>query len=348
MENFLQSVSPSLRRAMEQSQQKGSSSWLNVIPLKEMGFDPNKTEFRDALHLRYCWSIPDKPAVCVSRDNFDTDHAMICKKGGFITMRPNELRSLEAELLNTICKDVQIQPVLQDITGEILLPGAHKLADARLDTHARGLLETCSSAFFDARVCHFNAETYTHHSPKQIYKMHEREKKRQYAARILEIEKGTLTPLIFSTTGGMGEECLRYHRRLVELLAMKKGDYPKDMNWIGLKISFSLILSALVCLRGSTDQFVESLTTLWTLTLIFRQLRVVLEGSELNNGHEFEPAVWKFFCCLTLSSRWFLGMTKKRILRINKLPEVSSNGQVRWCLMALGSIWKAFQLAFWC
>ena len=83
-------------------------------------------------------------------------------------------------------------------------------------------------------------------------KMHEQEKKRQHATRVLEIEKGTSTPLLFTTTGGMGEECLRYHGRLAELLAMKKGeDYAKTMNWIRVKISFSLIRSALVCLRGS-------------------------------------------------------------------------------------------------
>ena len=124
--NLFETVSPSLRRAMELSQEKGSSRWLNVIPLKEMGFDLNKREFCDALRLRYDWSIPDKPAVCVCGDNFDTDHAMTCKKGGFITMRHNELRDLEPELLNTVCKDVQIEPVLQDITGEVLNPGAKK------------------------------------------------------------------------------------------------------------------------------------------------------------------------------------------------------------------------------
>ena len=53
-------------------------------------------------------------------------------------MRHNELRNLEAELVNTVCKDVQIEPVLQDITGEVLNPGANKSADARLDIHARG------------------------------------------------------------------------------------------------------------------------------------------------------------------------------------------------------------------
>ena len=57
--------------------------------------------------------------------------------------------------------------------------------------------------------------------------------------------------LVFTTTSGMGEECLRYHRKLAELLAMKKGDYAKTMNWIRVKISFSLMRSALICLRGS-------------------------------------------------------------------------------------------------
>ena len=38
--DLFETVSLSLRRAMELSQEKGSSSWLKVIPLKEIGFDP--------------------------------------------------------------------------------------------------------------------------------------------------------------------------------------------------------------------------------------------------------------------------------------------------------------------
>ena len=45
-------------------------------------------------------------------------------------------------------------------------------------------------------------------------------------------------------------------------------------------------------------------------------------------------------------TRRFLGMTKLPLLPIRKLPEVSSNGQVSWYFMALGGIWKAFQVAF--
>ena len=47
-------------------------------------------------------------------------------------------------------------------------------------------------------------------------------------------------------------------------------------------------------------------------------------------------------------ARRFLGMTKMPLLPIRKLPEVSSIGQVSWCFMALGGIWKASQGALWC
>ena len=70
----------------ELSQEKDLSSFLSLIPLKEMGFDLNKREFCDT-YLRYDSFIPDKPAVCVCGDNVDIDHA-ICKNGGFVTMIP--------------------------------------------------------------------------------------------------------------------------------------------------------------------------------------------------------------------------------------------------------------------
>ena len=89
-------------------------------------------------------------------------------------------------------------------------------------------------------------------TPKQIYRMHENEKKGMYSKRVTEIEQGTFTPLIFATTGEMGKECLIYHSRLSELINNKKGEvYSKTMAWIRAKISFSILRSALLCLRGS-------------------------------------------------------------------------------------------------
>ena len=143
---------------MDFATQKGASSWLTVLPIRDMDFDLNKSEFRDAVKLRNDWEVPDTPSVCVCGDIFSVDHAMICKRGGFVIQCHNELRDLEAELLSMVCKDVEVEPVLQDIIGEELNRGANTTPDTRLDIVARGFWERQRSAFRDVRVCHPNAD----------------------------------------------------------------------------------------------------------------------------------------------------------------------------------------------
>ena len=246
------SLSPKSLKAAELASEKGASSWLTVIPIKDQGYDLNKRELKDAIKMRYNWEISDLPKTCVSGNIFDVDHAMICKRGGFVIQRHNELRDLEAELLSPVCNDVRVEPVLQQITRETLNRGANRASGARLDIRARGFRERQRSAFFDVRVCHPNADSYREQNPEQIYKQYENEKKRQYGSKVMEVEQGTFTPLIFSSTGGMGSECKLYHKRLVELLAIKKGEsYATTMQWVRAKVSFALVRSALLCLRGS-------------------------------------------------------------------------------------------------
>ena len=118
---------------------------------------------------------------------------MLCQRGGFLIQRHDELRESKAETPRMVCNDVEVEPVLQEVTGETLNHGANKAPDARLDIHARGFWERQRSAFFDVKVCHPNADSCKDLTPKQIYKMHESEKW-QYAERVMEIEQGTFTP----------------------------------------------------------------------------------------------------------------------------------------------------------
>ena len=249
----VKSVLPdSTRRVAVLATEKGASSWLTVIPLKDMNFTLNKREFRDAVHLRYDWHIADTPSTCICGDAFTVDHAMMCRRGGFIIQRHNELRDLEDDLLNIVCHDVQVEPVRQEITGEVLTRGTNPALDARLDVHARGFWDRQGSAFFDVRVSHPNAESYKDLNIQQIHRKHEDEKKRLYANRVLEVERGTFTPLVLNTTGGMADECKRLHSRLAELISIKKGEeYRTTISWIRSKVSFALLRSALLCLRGS-------------------------------------------------------------------------------------------------
>ena len=175
--------------------------------------------------------------------------------GGYIRQRHNEIRDVEAEILQVVCTDVEMEPVLQEVTGEVLPRGTNKAPDARLDIRARGFWAREQSAFFDVRVCHPNADSYNSLTPEQIYKLHENDKKRLYSSRVLEVERGTFTHLVFTTTGRMSDECQRYHIRLAELLAEKKQEnYASTITWIRTRVSFVILRSALVCLRGSRSK----------------------------------------------------------------------------------------------
>ena len=114
------------QRALDLAAEKASSVWwLTVLPLQDLGFNLNKREFSDAVKLRYDWPVEDIPSTCACGEAFTVDHSMICKLGGFITQRHNELRDLEAEFLSMVCSDVEIEPVLQDISGDQLNRGCH-------------------------------------------------------------------------------------------------------------------------------------------------------------------------------------------------------------------------------
>ena len=103
---------------------------------------------------------------------------MVCQRGGFIIQRHNELRDLKAGMLRMVCNDVEVEPVLQEVTGETLNHGANKASDASLDIHSRGFWERQRSAFLDVRVYHPNANSYRDLTPKQSFKKHANEKKR--------------------------------------------------------------------------------------------------------------------------------------------------------------------------
>ena len=110
----------------------------------------------------------------------------------------------------------------RQFTGEELNRGANTTLDAWLDIVAWGFWERQRSPFFNERVCHLNADTYRDLDPDQIFRQHKTEKKCQYTSWVLEVEKASFTPLVFSTTGGMAVECKWYHTRLAELFATKK------------------------------------------------------------------------------------------------------------------------------
>ena len=54
---------------------------------------------------------------------------------------------------------------------------------------------------------------------------------------VLKVLKGSFVPLVYTTTGGMGQQCARTHKRIAELVADRKNEKYTDFNLKKLVIS---------------------------------------------------------------------------------------------------------------
>ena len=128
--------------------------------------------------------------------------------------------------------------------------------DARLDVRAKGFWRDGQNAFFDVRITNADNESQRLKPIKSILRTHEQEKKRQYNARVMEVEQGTFTPIVLTVKGVMAPECSKYHKTLAEKISLKTGERYEDVTrLIRVKTSFIVLRSALLCLRGSRTVF---------------------------------------------------------------------------------------------
>ena len=79
----------------------------------------NKQEFWDLVNIRYGWPLSRTPRMCICGSNFNIEHALTCKKGGFITLRHNSLRNITASLLKEVCRNIRTEPALQKLDENI-------------------------------------------------------------------------------------------------------------------------------------------------------------------------------------------------------------------------------------
>ena len=60
-----ESLYPPLQKLFDIANERGSSTWLSVLPLKTHGYHLHKGAFWDGLCLRYGWEPPHVPDTCV-------------------------------------------------------------------------------------------------------------------------------------------------------------------------------------------------------------------------------------------------------------------------------------------
>ena len=226
--------------------------------MKRHGFALAKGEFRNGIALRCGWPLPGLPSSCACGASFDLCHALSCPKGGFPTLRHNEVRDVTASMLRRVANNVAVEPHLQPVTGERF---RHRTAistdQARLDIVTGkvwgGRFERC---FFDVRI--FNPYAASNRSAhiQSAFNKHEAEKRRHYAERVREVEMSGFTPLVLATTGGMGRTATAFYRRLaVHMEERGSVGYHTHISLIRSRLAFALLRANIVCLRRARSPF---------------------------------------------------------------------------------------------
>ncbi len=197
--------------------------------------------------------------------NFTLEHVLSCPKGGFPSIRHNEIRDVSAQLMSEVCNNVSIEPDLQPLTGEPPSGASAITTDgARLDIAANGFWESrFEKTYFDVRVFNPHAPSNRMSSLSATYRKHENIKKRAYEQRVREVEHSSFTPIVMSLTGGLGNAATTCYKRLATLLSVKHDQhYHTTMSWLQCRLSFSLLRSSIMCIRGARSSHVTPLN--WT------------------------------------------------------------------------------------
>ncbi len=241
-----------LKNHLDQAREKGASTWLTALPLKSLNYVLNKQEFQDSVRLRYGWQIDGMPKYCACGKKNSVYHTLDCKQGGYVSMRHNAMRDNVAYFLREAkCKDVKVEPALIKVNPANFSRHTNTQEEARLDVSAVGLYAPFARTFFDVRVTHPNCDTNSYKSLDKIYKEHEKSKKDMYEERVLESEKGSFIPLIFTTSGGMGPLCTTFVQRLKYLIAEDKKEAQSHViHHIRTRLRFAMLRSTLIALRG--------------------------------------------------------------------------------------------------
>ena len=165
------------------------------------------------------------------------------------------VRNLLTSLIGKVCTNGEVEPQLQPLDNERFnFRTAVTSPEARLGFKAGGFWSRGVTAFFDVRVTHVNSKCNQGKETSTIFKEQEDGKKWKYQERVLDVEMGSFTPLVFGTNGEMGADC--FLKRLAEKLSEKNEEpYHIAITWIKSLPSFEILRSVHTCERGSRTSF---------------------------------------------------------------------------------------------
>ena len=126
----------------------------------------------------------------------------------------------------------------------------------------------------------YSTPTYRNLQLGSVYRRHEKEKKRSYEDRVREVEHGSFTPLVFSTSGGMGTPATTAYKRLASLISCKKNQpYNRVMTWLRCHLCFSLLRSSTTAIRGARSRDGHAARSIPAVDLAVHEGHVQIQNS---------------------------------------------------------------------
>jgi len=147
--------------------------------------------------MRNGWKVKGISTHCACGKTNSVDHSLICKLGGYTSMRHNSVRDSEAQIMREVCRDVQTKPTLLPINENWLWKKSQHCWQCKIGYLCKRTVEySCEETFFDIRITHPTSQSYSGKSLAEVYQQHEKEKDK-YNQTVIDIEKSSFNPPCF-------------------------------------------------------------------------------------------------------------------------------------------------------
>ena len=159
--------------------------------------------------------------------------------------RHNEVRNCLGDISSEVWPSVIKEPIVREAD-----PSSYDVG-LRLDLGVRGVWLPQTEALCDICIIDTDAPSYKHCTPEAVLESAAKEKKRIYQKAVDDC-RGQFTLFVVSVDGLLHREPNHFMKHIAASLAMKwEKSYSETVSFVRMRLSFAILRSASLCLRGS-------------------------------------------------------------------------------------------------